>query len=85
MSPYTDNLNLSIFLFITPMFLFSGAFFPLDGMPALVKPAANLLPLTHLVNITRAATFGRLAPALRLRSGWTFRRDDDRCGLGFLG
>lgn len=64
LAPYIDNLNLPIFLFINPMFLFSGTFFPLDGMPAWVKLAANLLPLTHLVNITRAATFGRLTPAL---------------------
>jgi len=64
LAPYIDNLNLPIFLFINPMFLFSGTFFPLDGMPAWVKLAANLLPLTHLVNITRAATFNRLNPAL---------------------
>lgn len=64
LAPYIDNLNLPIFLFINPMFLFSGTFFPLDGMPAWVRLAANLLPLTHLVNITRAATFNRLGPAL---------------------
>lgn len=60
LAPYIDNLNLPIFLFINPMFLFSGTFFPLDGMPAWVKLAADLLPLTHLVNIVRAATFNTL-------------------------
>jgi lipooligosaccharide transport system permease protein len=64
MAPYIDNLNLPIFLFINPMFLFSGTFFPLYGMPAPVKIVANFLPLTHLVNIVRAATFGRLNTAL---------------------
>ncbi len=64
LAPYIDNLNLPIFLFINPMFLFSGTFFPLSGMPGWVKIAANALPLTHLVNITRAATFGRLDAAL---------------------
>ena len=64
LAPYIDNLNLPIFLFINPMFLFSGTFFPLDGMPAWVKLAANLLPLTHLVNIARAATFNRLHAGL---------------------
>ncbi|PIU19163.1 MAG: ABC transporter permease [Elusimicrobia bacterium CG08_land_8_20_14_0_20_59_10] len=63
-APYIDNLNLPIFLFINPMFLFSGTFFPLDGMPAWIRLAANILPLTHLVNITRAAAFGRLHAAL---------------------
>jgi len=46
------------------MFLFSGTFFPLDGMPGWVQFIANLLPLTHLVNITRAATLNTLSPAL---------------------
>jgi lipooligosaccharide transport system permease protein len=64
MAPYIDNLNLPIFLFINPMFLFSGTFFPLDGMPGWVQLIANLLPLTHLVNITRAATLNTLSPAL---------------------
>lgn len=64
LAPYIDNLNLPIFLFINPMFLFSGTFFPLDGMPGWVKLTAELLPLTHLVNITRAATFGLLNRAL---------------------
>lgn len=64
MAPYIDNLNLPIFLFINPMFLFSGTFFPLDGMPAWVRFVASLLPLTHLVSITRAATLNTLSPAL---------------------
>jgi lipooligosaccharide transport system permease protein len=64
LAPYIDNLNLPIFLFINPMFLFSGTFFPLDGMPRWARFLAGLMPLTHLVNITRAATFNRLTPAL---------------------
>ena len=64
LAPYIDNLNLPIFLFINPMFLFSGTFFPLDGMPAWVKLTADLLPLTHLVNIVRTATFNTLQAGL---------------------
>jgi lipooligosaccharide transport system permease protein len=64
LAPYIDNLNLPVFLFVNPMFLFSGTFFPLDAMPGWVKAAAALLKLTHLVNITRAATLGRLTPSL---------------------
>jgi len=63
LAPYIDNLNLPVFLFINPMFLFSGTFFPLDGMPGWVQFLVNLLPLTHLVNLTRAATFNTLSPA----------------------
>ncbi|MFA6317304.1 MAG: ABC transporter permease [Elusimicrobiota bacterium] len=65
-SPYIDNLNLPTFLFITPMFLFSGTFFPLDGMPVWLQHLAQLLPLTHLVAVTRAAAFGMLSWGLLL-------------------
>ena len=63
-SPYIDNLNLPTFLFINPMFLFSGTFFPLDGLPRWLKGVAWCLPLTHTVEIMRAATFGALAARL---------------------
>lgn len=64
MAPYIDNLNLPVFLFINPMFLFSGTFFPMDGMPGWVRLLSALLPLTHLVNIARAATLGLLSWSL---------------------
>ncbi|MCM2266315.1 MAG: ABC transporter permease [Elusimicrobiales bacterium] len=64
LAPYIDNLNLPVFLFVNPMFLFSGTFFPLDGMPRWVRLLAELMPLTHLVDITRAATFNLLTADL---------------------
>jgi len=63
-SPYIENLNLPTFLFINPMFLFSGTFFPLDGLPRWLRAVAWTLPLTHTVEIMRAATFGALAARL---------------------
>lgn len=36
-------------LFISPMFLFSGTFFPLEGLPVWVTSVAWALPLTHAV------------------------------------
>jgi lipooligosaccharide transport system permease protein len=45
---------------ITPLFLFSGTFFPIDGLPALLKPIAWLSPLWHGVELTRAASLGTL-------------------------
>lgn len=59
-----DTLNLPTFLLITPMFLFSGTFFPVDGMPFWAQKVAWLLPLTHVVNITRAATLSNLSCAI---------------------
>ena len=55
-----DLFNLPIFLFITPMFLFGGTFFPLETLPAWAQHIAVLLPLTHLVNVTRAFAAGIL-------------------------
>lgn len=54
-----ELFNLPIFLFITPMFLFSGTFFPLDALPGWAAMLARGLPLTHLVNISRALGYGQ--------------------------
>jgi lipooligosaccharide transport system permease protein len=59
-TPTIDMFNLPIFLFVTPMFLFSGTFFPIENLPAWAQTIAVLLPLTHLVNLVRAFGFGAL-------------------------
>ncbi len=56
--PSIDMFNLPIFLFITPMFLFSGTFFPIDALPNWAQGISQALPLTHLVNLCRALTAG---------------------------
>lgn len=56
--PSIDVFNLPIFLFITPMFLFSGTFFPLENLPGWAQLLALFLPLTHLVNLTRSCALG---------------------------
>ncbi len=53
-----EMFNLPIFLFVTPMFLFSGTFFPLENLPRWAQNIAAILPLTHLVKITRSLSFG---------------------------
>lgn len=66
MTKTIELFNLPIFLFITPMFLFSGTFFPTANLPLWAQNVACILPLTHLVNLTRALAFGRFdcgAPA----------------------
>ena len=62
--PTIDVFNLPIFLFITPMFLFSGTFFPIETLPAWAQKLAVILPLTPLVHVTRSITLGILEPAL---------------------
>lgn len=56
--PTIDVFNLPIFLFITPMFLFSGTFFPIENLPLWAQNAAVLFPLTHLVALTRSLCLG---------------------------
>jgi lipooligosaccharide transport system permease protein len=41
------------------MFLLSGVFFPLQGMPEWVQIGARLLPLTHAVAIVRPLMTGQ--------------------------
>nr|WP_321351759.1 ABC transporter permease [uncultured Methanoregula sp.] len=56
-TPGIDTLNYPAFLFITPMTLFSGTFFPLALLPQLLQYVAFLvLPLTHIVAIMRMFT-----------------------------
>ena len=59
-----EIFNLPIFLFITPMFLFGGTFFPLENLPGWAQITAVFLPLTHLVNLSRAFALGRFNAAI---------------------
>ena len=59
-----EMFNLPIFLFITPMFVFSGTFFPLDNLPLWAQRLATIFPLTHLVRLTRSLSFGLISPDL---------------------
>ncbi len=55
----------AIFRFgMTPLFLFSGTFFPIEQLPALIRPIAWLTPLWHGVDLTRGLTLGRVDPVL---------------------
>ena len=45
---------------ITPLFLFSGTFFPVSSLPAAIQPIAWLSPLYHGVELTRGASLGTL-------------------------
>jgi len=52
--PGIDSFNYFYTLFMTPMFLFSGIFFPLDSLHPLITKIAFFTPLYHLVNISRS-------------------------------
>jgi len=59
--PGIDSFNYFYTLFMTPMFLFSGIFFPLDNLPPLVTKIAFFTPLYHLVNVCRSFAGGHIA------------------------
>jgi lipooligosaccharide transport system permease protein len=53
----------AIFRFgITPLFLFSGTFFPITQLPELIRPIAYVTPLWHGVELARAALLGAIDP-----------------------
>ena len=62
--PNIELFNLPVFLFITPMFLFSGTFFPVENLPGWAQTTAAFLPLTRLVDLSRAFTNGRIDAGL---------------------
>ena len=47
---------------ITPLFLFSGTFFPIESLPAFLQPVAWLSPLWHGVALTRGLALGTAEP-----------------------
>ncbi len=57
--PHIDLFNLPFFLFITPMFLFSGTFFPVENLPQWAQYMAMALPLTHLTLLARSLCYSR--------------------------
>ncbi len=55
----TPNKFNAIFRFgITPLFLFSGTFFPLDSLPEALRPLAWVTPLYHGAALTRGLSLG---------------------------
>jgi lipooligosaccharide transport system permease protein len=70
-TPGIDSLNYPMFLFITPMMLFSGTFFPLSLLPeAFQYFALAVLPLTHVVAIMRMFTLPALSWTILLHVAW---------------
>jgi lipooligosaccharide transport system permease protein len=62
--PYVYSFNYYFSLIITPMFYFSGVFFPLSSFPDIVQKLSWMAPLTPVVNLARAAIKGNFYPEL---------------------
>jgi lipooligosaccharide transport system permease protein len=68
--PNIDAYNYPTFLLITPMFVFSGTFFPVSALPPWARVVADLLPLTHLANLCRALTMRTWTAAQIADAAW---------------
>ena len=53
-----DFFNYYSVLVITPMFILSGVFYPVDTLPAAMQEVVHFLPLSHAVALTRALVAG---------------------------
>ncbi len=60
LAPSYDFFMYYFTLFITPMTLVSGVFFPIEQLPPALRAAATLLPLTHAIELARPLLLGRL-------------------------
>jgi lipooligosaccharide transport system permease protein len=81
---------------ITPLFLFSGTFFPISNLPAAIQPIAWLSPLWHGVELSRGLALGTigadpvralihvavLAALVVLGTAWAYRTVEARLVRG---
>ncbi|MFW6174577.1 MAG: ABC transporter permease [Chloroflexota bacterium] len=60
-APTTHALMLVFTVFATPLFFFTGAFFPIETLPDWLEPFAWALPLAHPIHISRGLATGDLS------------------------
>lgn len=58
-APSYDFFNYYVTLLITPMFIFSGVFYPISTLPAFAQAIVNLLPLSHAIDLVRPLVAGQ--------------------------
>ena len=51
-------------LFITPMMMFSGVFFPVESLPDFLQPVSAVMPLRHFIDILRPLLAGEIPPSM---------------------
>jgi lipooligosaccharide transport system permease protein len=68
-NPSIDLYSYYFTLFISPMFLFSGIFFPLSRLPEWARVLANVSPLYHCVELVRGIFAARFDLAFAAHLG----------------
>ena len=61
-----NNFNVLFRFVITPLFMFSGVFFPIDRLPVPVQWITEVSPLYHGVQLVRGLTLGQLNPSMAM-------------------
>jgi lipooligosaccharide transport system permease protein len=69
LAPSYDFFMYYFTLFLTPMVLLCGVFFPQEQLPSLVQSVAAWLPLTHAVALVRPLLFGQVPSDIALHVG----------------
>ncbi|MGE4343815.1 MAG: ABC transporter permease [Geoalkalibacter sp.] len=65
-----ESFNYYFTLVLSPMFFFSGVFYPVDGMGPWVEALVNFFPLAHLVPLARALMYGQWCASLWVEVFW---------------
>ena len=59
LAPSYDYFNYYFTLAMTPMFILSGVFYPVESLPAVLQSIVQVLPLYHAVELVRPLVAGR--------------------------
>ncbi len=65
-----DAYSFYFTLWLTPLFLFSGIFFPVEGLPHWARVAAWFTPLYHCVNLAKVAVHGGFGASSWVDLAW---------------
>ncbi len=65
-----DQMFYYITLIVTPMYMFSGIFFPLERMPHAIQIAIWCTPLYHVAHLARSFVLGNLSGDLLIDLAW---------------
>jgi len=69
-SPSYDYFAYYFSLVVSPMFFFSGVFFPLSALPEWVRTVSWFMPLSHAVKLSRGLASGNISTHLLLDAVW---------------
>jgi lipooligosaccharide transport system permease protein len=64
LAPSYDFFLYYFTLFVTPMTLLSGVFFPVEQLPPALRAATDVLPLKHAVELARPLLLGEMPSAI---------------------